>query len=195
LELNPFNVQKLLDKISHDKQYVPNFLTWFSVWGPIVMAICNPLLLDMQYRQQQLPKHERKILVAQEVGKQSINMASMLALFGVTMLSIPFLMKRFARPHQWAGKKGDDVKSDLTSLLTNISGFLALSFVSPILTPVVLKFWNKDEIKKTPPSRPVTMTGAFLPPPPPPPNVSNSPGSPSPYPQYMSPLFRMALPL
>jgi len=52
-------------------------------------------------------------------------------------------MKRYFKPNLYESKKSKAVKDDLTSLLTNITGFIALTFLSPILTPLVTHYWNQ----------------------------------------------------
>jgi hypothetical protein len=151
-------VDKLFNKLVHDGKYVSNFLTWFSLWGPIVTAIFNPVLLNIQYQKQHIPKHERKMLVLQEIGKQTINVVTMVSLFGLTLLSIPFLMKRYFKPNLHGNQKSKAVKDDLTSLLTNVTGFIVLTFLSPILTPLVTRYWNQKLLsnKSNPTVHPLT---------------------------------------
>jgi len=143
-------IQLLNTCLTKGKQ-ISNFGTLFAVGAPVATGILNPILLDSQYKKQHKPDKERKMLVAQELGKQIINVVTLLSLWGMTMVVTHQIMKRYADPKLLASKVGQDGRAALTTLITNFSGLISLAILSPLLTPSLVGLFKKTdkEVKKT----------------------------------------------
>jgi hypothetical protein len=148
----------LLNRLVRDGKKVSNFVTWFSVGAPVATGVLNPILLDIQYKRQHKPEKERKLLVEQEVGKQVINVVTLLSLWQLTMLGTRQMFKRYADQELLKSKVGQAGKAAIVSLLTNISGLISLAVISPMATPGLLKAWKKAH-HLTPPVQPAQVNG------------------------------------
>jgi hypothetical protein len=142
---------KLLNVCLTKGKQISNFGTFFAVGAPVATGVLNPILLDSEYKKQHKPERERKLLVTQELGKQIINVVTLLSLWGLTMVATSFVMKKYADPKLLASKVGQDGRAALTTLITNFSGLISLAILSPLLTPSLVGLFKKTdkEVKKT----------------------------------------------
>lgn len=142
---------KLLNTCLTKGKQISNFGTFFAVGAPVATGVLNPILLDSEYKKQHKPEKERKMLVAQELGKQIINVVTLLSLWGLTMVITHHVMKKYADPKLLASKVGQDGRAALTTLITNFSGLISLAILSPLLTPTLVGLFKKTdkEVKKT----------------------------------------------